>query len=230
MSAVQVSDHLIQLVHRRVFNCYLVHEDDGTTLIDTGPAGASDSVRHEINRSGQPLRRIIITHAHRDHVAGVDDIFREHGPELEVIAGRREAALLTGNLDLHQGEAGPPIKPRSYATPQTTPTRTVEDGDRVGSLRIIGTPGHTPGHLSLIDTRDGTLIAGDALTTIGRVAVSGDLVWRWPFPAISTWNKALALQSARRLLEQRPLFLATGHGPVVPDATDALAKALERKS
>lgn len=230
MSAVQVSDHLTQLVHRRVFNSYLVREDDGTTLIDTGPAGAVDSVRREIERSGQPLRRIVITHAHRDHVAGLDDIFREHGPGLEVIAGQREAALLTGNLDLQPGEAGPPPKPRSYAAPRTTPTTTVKDGDRVGSLRIIGTPGHTPGHLSLIDTRDGALIAGDALTTIGRVAVAGELVWRWPFPAMSTWNKALARQSARRLLEQRPLLLATGHGPVVPDATGALAKALERRS
>jgi glyoxylase-like metal-dependent hydrolase (beta-lactamase superfamily II) len=230
MSAVQVSDHLTQLVHRRVFNCYLVREDDGATLIDTGPAGAVDSVRQAIERSGQPLRRLVITHGHRDHVAGVDDLFREHGPELEVIAGQREAALLTGDLELQAGEADSPLKPRSYATLRTTPTTTVTDGDRVGSLRVIGTPGHTPGHLSLIDTRDGTLIAGDALTTIGRVAVAGELVWRWPFPAISTWNRALARQSARRLLEQRPLLLATGHGAVIPDATDALAKALERRS
>jgi glyoxylase-like metal-dependent hydrolase (beta-lactamase superfamily II) len=45
-------------------------------------------------------------------------------------------------------------------------------------LRVIATPGHTPGHISLIDVRDGTLLAGDAVSTIGRTAVSGDLVWR----------------------------------------------------
>jgi hypothetical protein len=53
-------------------------------------------------------------------------------------------------------------------------------------------------------------------------------VLRWPFPALSTWNKPLAVESARRLLTQRPSRLATGHGPVVEDATPALTRALAR--
>jgi glyoxylase-like metal-dependent hydrolase (beta-lactamase superfamily II) len=82
----------------------------------------------------------------------------------------------------------------------------------------------------VIDTRDHTLIAGDALTTLGRVAVSGDLVWRWPFPALSTWNKPLALQSAQRLLDEQPARLATGHGPIVQDGATALGQAIARAS
>jgi hypothetical protein len=40
-------------------------------------------------------------------------------------------------------------------------------GDRVGSLEVVGAPGHTPGHVAFLDTRDRTLIAGDVFTTLG---------------------------------------------------------------
>lgn len=214
-----------QITYRRVFNAYLVAEDDGLTLIDTGPASARGAVRAAVTAQGGRLRRIVLTHAHADHVAGIDGLVIEH-PDVEIIVGWREAALLAGNLSLRAGEPGPPPKRRSFKTPASKPSGFVTDGDRIGSLSVIDTPGHTPGHLSLLDERDGTLIAGDAVTTIGRTAVSGDLVWRWPFPAFSTWNTDVALASARRLLDAAPRRLATGHGPVVEHATRALGTAI----
>jgi glyoxylase-like metal-dependent hydrolase (beta-lactamase superfamily II) len=63
-----VSDFLTQVVHRRVFNAYLVREDDGLTLVDTGPAGALDTVRTAIRALDAPLRRVVLTHAHADHL------------------------------------------------------------------------------------------------------------------------------------------------------------------
>jgi glyoxylase-like metal-dependent hydrolase (beta-lactamase superfamily II) len=230
MTANRITDQLTQLVHRRVFNCYLVREDDGLTLIDTGPAGALRGVCQQINRTDLALRRIVITHAHGDHLGGLDQLTVEHGGQLELIVGQREAALFAGDFTLHDGEPAPKPKSRNYAQPQTRPTRTVQDGEHVGSLKVIHTPGHTPGHIALLDTRDGTLIAGDALTTLGRTAVSGDLVWRWPFPAMATWNKPLARDSAKRLLDNQPTRLATGHGPVIDDATPALAGAIAHRS
>jgi glyoxylase-like metal-dependent hydrolase (beta-lactamase superfamily II) len=226
----RITDQLTQLVHRRVFNCYLVREDDGLTLIDTGPAGALRDVCQQIDRSDLALRRIVITHAHADHVGGLDQLIGEHGGQLDVIVGQREAALLAGDFALRDGEPAPKPKTRNYAQPATRPTRTVQHGEHVGSLKVIDTPGHTPGHIALLDMRDGTLIAGDALTTLGRTAVSGDLVWRWPFPAIATWNKSLARQSAQRLLDHEPIRLATGHGPVIDNATTALAQAIDHRS
>ena len=214
-----------QITHRRVFNAYLVTEDDGLTLVDTGPASALGAVRAALLTEAGPLRRVVLTHAHGDHVAGVDVLLAEH-PDLEIILGAREAPLWAGDFSLRDGEPGAPPKARSYGSPTAQPTRLVTDGERVGSLRVIDTPGHTPGHVSLLDERDGTLIAGDALTTIGRPAVSGDLVRRWPFPAFSTWNKEVALQSARRLLDAEPRRLATGHGPVLDDATRVIETAI----
>jgi glyoxylase-like metal-dependent hydrolase (beta-lactamase superfamily II) len=221
-----VSEHLVQIVHRRVFNCYLVREDDGLTLVDTGPAGALPAIRAAVQRLSAPLRRVVLTHAHADHLGGLDALAA--GGELEVIVGRREAALLAGDFRLRESEPKPTPKARNYGQPKTPPTRLVDDGEHIGSLKVIATPGHTPGHLSVIDTRDRTLIAGDALTTLGRVAVSGDLVWRWPFPALSTWNAQRAVQSAQRLHDEEPVRLTTGHGPIVDDAVRAIARALDR--
>jgi glyoxylase-like metal-dependent hydrolase (beta-lactamase superfamily II) len=226
--SVAVARHLTPVVHRRVFNCYLVLEDDSLTLVDTGPRGATPAVLAAVRRLDLPLRRVLLTHAHGDHVGGLDLLAQTTGEDLEVIIGRREAALLDGDFSLLDGEPEPGPKRRSYGRSATAPTRLVDDGDQVGSLRIIATPGHTPGHLSALDTRDLTLIAGDAVTTLGRTAVSGDLVWRWPFPALSTWNKALAIDSARRLLEERPARLASGHGPIVHNALSALTDAISR--
>jgi glyoxylase-like metal-dependent hydrolase (beta-lactamase superfamily II) len=226
--SVVVPQRLTRVVHRRLFNCYLVLEDDGLTLVDTGPRGAAPAVLAEVRRLEMPLRRILLTHAHEDHVAGVDPLARATDDDLEIIVGRREAALLGGDFSLLDDEPEPAPKRRSYGSPSTSPTRLVDEGDEVGSLRIISTPGHTPGHLSALDTRDRTLIVGDALTTLGRTAVSGDLVWRWPFPALSTWNKTLAIDSARRLLEERPARLASGHGPIIDDAPSALEGAISR--
>jgi hypothetical protein len=79
------------------------------------------------------------------------------------------------------GEPRPAPKPRGYGTVGRSPTRLVDDQDLIGSLIVFNTPGHTPGHIALLDPRSDALIAGDAVLTQGRVAVSGDLVLRWPF-------------------------------------------------
>jgi glyoxylase-like metal-dependent hydrolase (beta-lactamase superfamily II) len=217
-----------RIAHRRVFNCYLVVEDDGLTLVDTGPAGAVQGILDRAHALRAPIRRIVLTHAHADHVAGVDQLVGRLGDGVEIIAGRREAPILAGDLSLLAGEPEPAPKPRSYGAVDVPLTRLVDDQDHIGSLVVLDTPGHTPGHISLLDPRTRTLIAGDAVLTQGRVAVSGDLVLRWPFPAFSTWNRPLAVESARRLLAQRPSRLATGHGPVIEDATAALGRAVAR--
>jgi glyoxylase-like metal-dependent hydrolase (beta-lactamase superfamily II) len=226
VSRSEITENLTRIVHRRVFNCYLLREEDGFTLIDVGPPGAAPIVLDALRLAHGELRRIVLTHAHRDHVGGLDHIVRALNVDLEIVAGRREAALLSGDFTPAPGETTPARRSRSYGHPREQPTRLVDDGDRICSLEVIATPGHTPGHLSLIDTRDRTLISGDAITTLGRTAVSGDLVLRWPFPALSTWNKAHALSSARRLLEEQPGRLASGHGPPLDDAMVGLRRAI----
>jgi glyoxylase-like metal-dependent hydrolase (beta-lactamase superfamily II) len=58
---------------------------------------------------------------------------------------------------------------------------------RLGSLRVIAAPGHTPDQIAFLDERDGTLIAGDAFQTAAGTAVAGVTRWLFPFPALATW-------------------------------------------
>jgi glyoxylase-like metal-dependent hydrolase (beta-lactamase superfamily II) len=98
----------------------------------------------------------------------------------------------------------------------------------VGSLQVIATPGHTPGHVSFLDPRSNTLICGDAFSTLGGVATSAKSNWKFPLPSSATWNKPTELESAKKLLALNPDHLAPGHGKIVDSPTAAMAKAIER--
>ena len=101
-------------------------------------------------------------------------------------------------------------------------------GDRVGSLEVVGAPGHTPGHVAFLDTRDRTLLAGDVFTTLGGTAVASHFTLPFPLAAMATWDQELNLESARVLRGLEPQLLAVGHGPALPDPGDATTRAIER--
>jgi glyoxylase-like metal-dependent hydrolase (beta-lactamase superfamily II) len=111
---------------------------------------------------------------------------------------------------------------------KTTPDVRLSGGDRVGSLEVIASPGHTPGHVSFIDTRDGTLIAGDVYTSYGKVAVSNYYYLRFPLAAMGTWDKAKDQESAQALRSLDPAVLVVGHGPAVRAPAAAMDRALAR--
>ncbi len=100
----------------------------------------------------------------------------------------------------------------------------------MGSIRVIATPGHTPGHVSFLDPRSNTVICGDVFTTLGGVATSAKGNWRFPLAAPATWHKPTELESAKKLLALNPHHLAPGHGKIVDAPTAAMAKAIERGS
>ena len=88
-------------------------------------------------------------------------------------------------------------------------------GERIGSLEVVAAPGHTPGHVAFIDTRDGTLYCGDAYSTLGGVATTAKANPRFPLPALASWDRPTALESAKALRALEPTRLAPGHGKVV---------------
>ncbi len=215
---------LIKLTRLGAFNCYLLHEDDGFTLIDTGLPGSANSILKTASTNGGEIKRILLTHAHMDHVGSLDALC-PHLPDAEVIIGEREAALMAGDMRLLADE--PQTKPKGgYPSIKTPPTHIINDGDMVGSLQAVFSPGHTPGHMAYLDTRDQTLIAGDALTTVGRVTVTGQFNWRFPFPAFATWDKPTALKSAQKLLGLQPSRLVVGHGSIVASPIQPIQAAI----
>jgi glyoxylase-like metal-dependent hydrolase (beta-lactamase superfamily II) len=218
------SNNLFQLTCFGAINCYLVREDDGFTLIDTAMSGQAQSIMQVAHTLGLPIVRIVLTHAHVDHVGSLDAL-HDALPDVQVAISERDARFLSGDKSLDPAEPQVPLR-GGYPICKTKPTRLLHEGDRIGSLEVIATPGHTPGHIAFLDTRDRAVIAGDAFQTLGGVAVSGTFKLLFPLPALATWHKGLSLESAHKLLALQPSLLAVGHGRMLSHPQAAMEYAI----
>lgn len=212
-------------------NCYLVEEEDGLTLIDAALGFCTKGILKAADTIGKPITKIILTHAHEDHVGALDSI-KETIPDVPVYISQRDHRLMNGDRSLDQHEDQTPIKGGVPKNLKTRATVLLKEGDQIGSLTAIETPGHTPGSMSFLDSRTKALIAGDGFQTRGGIAVAGDMKPWFPFPAFGTWSKQTALASAKKLIGYEPTLLAVGHGEMVENPVKAMEKAiknLERK-
>jgi glyoxylase-like metal-dependent hydrolase (beta-lactamase superfamily II) len=207
-------------------NAFLVPEEDGLTVVDTLIPRSAKHIRAAADRLGDRIARIALTHAHGDHVGSLDEL-AESLPGVEVIISTRDARLLAKDMTLDPGEPEDKLR-GGYPGARTRPTRTVEPGDRIGSLEVVASPGHTPGHVAFLDVRDRTLICGDAYSTLGGVYTTAKLNPRFPFVTMSTWHRPTALESARALRALDPARLAPGHGRVVEHPGPAMDAAIAR--
>lgn len=124
-------------------SAYVLIRAGEAALIDTGNPGSADAIATVIEGTGlgwNNVGHVIATHKHPDHIGSLD----------AVLGLAPDAAVYAGAADI------PAINSAS-------PIQAVGDGDKVFDLEVIETPGHTPGHICVLDPDGGVLLSGDAL-------------------------------------------------------------------
>jgi len=231
--AKEVVSGLYQLTNRGI-NAFLIDEgDDGLTLIDAGLAEHAEALENgirSIGREPSDLRRILITHAHPDHLGSAKHLSDQISP-ISLHPADSDIALAGV---IHQTmRAGPGLlngilfrlliskKPAEF--PAFEPDAAMTDGDVIdvaGGIEVIHTPGHTPGHVSLLWKRDrGLLITGDAAANmIGLGYMLG-------YDDISAGRTSLAKLASREF--EAAVF---GHGkPILSGASGRFAAKFVRR-
>src|SRR5260370_33808981 len=169
----QETENLFRLTRFGMINCFVVREADGFALVDTGLRGSAGAILRAAARLGAPIRRIVLTNAYIDHIGSLDRLMAAV-PSAELAIGQREAGLLAKDLTLDAGEKGKRLF--GFIGAKARPSRLLVDGDRIGSLKAVASPGHTPGHMAYLDDWIKALNAGNEFTTQTGLVISDGFI------------------------------------------------------
>jgi glyoxylase-like metal-dependent hydrolase (beta-lactamase superfamily II) len=187
-----------RLVDQRVslgfVSAYVLVRGREAAVVDTGVAGSAPQIEDGLRaagRSWEDVRHLAVTHHHPDHAGSVAAV-------MEAATGARAYA---GAEDISSIDA-----PRELVA--------VGDGEEVFGLRVVTTPGHTAGHIAVLDPDTGLLVAGDALNNSEGLGGS---------PPQFTADPTAADESVRKLADLDVRRILFGHGdPLEQGAASAL--------
>jgi glyoxylase-like metal-dependent hydrolase (beta-lactamase superfamily II) len=210
-------------------NSFAFVDDDGqVTLVDAGTKRAPRRIVAGLEHMGSnpsEVTRIIATHAHPDHVGGLNGMRGRTGGAVAV--HERDAAYVREGKGpvLDGGTLGGRLIRRNRGATPTQVDEELSDGQVVdvgGGLRMLHTPGHTPGHLAMLHEPTGVLITGDSIWNVRRM--------RWPVKSLCT-DFTMTKQTAHVLGEIHYEVAAFTHGPEIREgAREAVRGFLRDKA
>ena len=200
----------------KVGRVYLLTAGDGLTLIDASIPPAGKWILDQMEAGGfsaENLKRILITHAHPDHVGGIPEIMQATNAKLIVPEGER--AVVDGEIPIPRATGW--LKPPVTILENMKADATLTDSDTLpvlGGLQAIHTPGHAPGHMAYWQPERRILFCGDVIFNAPRT--------RLPLQML-TVDMAENLRSVARLEALQPNVICFGHGkPIVKNAAQRL--------
>jgi glyoxylase-like metal-dependent hydrolase (beta-lactamase superfamily II) len=229
MAAVQLARNVwrIPTAPFDLINSFLFADDDGAlTLVDAGLKRAENKLLAALaglGKAPEDVTRIVLTHAHRDHAGG---LARAQGATgAEVLAHDRDAVYLQSGkpplLDTSR-LSGRLLNRVRGGFGKVDVGQTFQDGELLpigGGLRVVHTPGHSPGHVSLLHEPTGVLITGDALFNVRGLRYS---------PATFCTDIRLSRETADRLADLEYDVVAFTHGEHVSSGAREAVRAFLR--
>ena len=230
-------------------NVYVFEERDGITLFDVG-CGSDAAVERLLSAlkvlswDSRPIRKIILSHAHPDHMGAMNTLLTEMTPETILLheldvpyALDPERLPLSFDIPLCNARAGgtgtrsgtekgPGFDLIGYfrslgcAMCRMKPDQILAEGDTIQighyDFRVIHTPGHAPGHVSLYDKQKRLLLAGDI--------VGAMVAWYAP----SSGGAEGYLNSLKKVSELEIDLILPSHGHTIVDARQAIQGTREK--
>ncbi len=196
-------------------NSFVFRDADGqVTLVDAGVARWAPprvlAALAEIGSAPQDVTRLVLTHAHGDHAGGADDLRRRVGLEGVTAHERDVSYLRTGVSPIDASTTAGRLIRRATGFPAVPVVDELHDGQVLevgGGLRVVHTPGHTPGHVSLLHQETALLITGDAIWNVFGAR-------SWPILFLCT-DAPMSMQTAGVLGELEYETVAFTHGPEI---------------
>jgi glyoxylase-like metal-dependent hydrolase (beta-lactamase superfamily II) len=175
---------------------YIIVRGQEAAIVDLGLAGSEPAIEAGLKAAGAnwgSVKHIVLTHLHDDHIGGLAEI-----------APLVKATIYAGTNDLASIISTKTLKP-------------LGDGDELFGMRIVDTPGHTLGHISVFEPATGVLVSGDALRNSGGLQSSD--------PQYTT-DETKASESVRKLAAMDIKAILPGHGEPITAGAATQLKAL----
>jgi len=211
---MKITNEVIKLDCTRGAYVFAVMCKEGVTLIDTGMPGKGEAILSELAANGikaGDVKRILLTHHDVDHMGSAAFLQEKTGCQIYIHADDYPYVMEGKKREGLKRLVGALMKP------QKPSNVTRIEGNAIGELSAIHSPGHTKGHMAY--RFRGVLFLGDLVRSNGKKPLVS--------PAIMTWNKEALLASIRSLPVGGAEWLCMAHGePVKADTWGNFVKSL----